>query len=215
MNHYQFKRQGNKFDFLSEDEMTALMKEYHEDRIAMTSLKVKYKLSQNNNFEEQFPWKKTEENCTLCNHQMVVKRHHRDRIPNKPVCSNCGHINDGYCACGTCRDIERQAYLEEKKVREERISNQLQLEESAKIHFDKLTAEEKISLGMLVRNMSSEDLTYIAPFSSKENWKNSKDFVLPLYKSKILTVHTESDYSFITIKENKFKETFSLLNSTK
>ncbi|MDI6034784.1 hypothetical protein QLS91_17035 [Flavobacterium sp. LB2P84] len=207
MNHYQLKRQGNKFDFLSQDEMTALMKEYYEDRISMTSLKVKYKLPQNNNFELQFPWTQTAETCSLCNCQMVVVPHHRDCNLNKPVCSDCGHINDGYCACSTCREIEYQSYLQEKKEREERISNQLQLEESVKIPFDKLTAEEKISLGMVVRNMSSEDLTYIVPFSSKENWKNNKDFVLPLYKSKILTVHPESDYNSIEVKENKFKET--------
>jgi hypothetical protein len=207
MNHYQLKKQGNKFDFLSQDEMTALMKEYYEDRIAMTVLKVKYKLPQSNNFELQFPLTQTAETCSLCNCQMVVVPHHRDGGLNKPMCSNCGHINEGYCICSRCCDIERQAYLQEKKEKEELISNQLHIEEAIKIPFDKLTAEEKISLGMLVRNMSSEDLTYIVPFTSKENWKNSKDFVLPLYKSKILTVHPESDYSFIGIKENKFNET--------
>lgn len=207
MYHYQLKKQGNKFDFLSQDEMTALMKEYYEDRVSMTALKAKYKLPIINYFEEQFPWEKTEETCTLCNCQVVVFPHHRNLYPNKPVCSNCGHINEGHCTCNSCLDMKHQVYLQKEKEREERISNQLNLQESLKIPFNKLTAEEKISLGMLVRNMSSEDLTYIVPFSSKESWKNNKDFVLPLYKSKILAVHPDSDYSFIGIKENKFKET--------
>ena len=105
---------------------------------------------------------------------MIVVPHHRDRNPNKPVCSNCGHINEGNCTCSTSRETESQVDLQEKKEREERILNQLQLDESLKITFDKLTAEEKVSLGILVGNMSSEDLTNIVTFSIKENWKITK-----------------------------------------
>jgi hypothetical protein len=52
MNHYPFKEQGNKFDFLSQEEITNLIKEYYEGRIAMTVFKTKYKLPQNNKVEE-------------------------------------------------------------------------------------------------------------------------------------------------------------------
>jgi hypothetical protein len=93
------------------------------------------------------------------------------------------------------------------KAKKDLISNQLHSEGALKIPFEKLSVEEKITLGMLVRNKSSEDLTHIMPFSSKENWKNDKDFILPLYKSRVLTLYPESDYNSIEVKENKFKKT--------
>lgn len=173
----------------------------------MTALKTKYKLPQNNKFEEQFPLKQTGEICTLCSGAIVKVPHHRDWRANKPVCRNCGHTNEENCRCRTCCEQERQELIKKYKAKKDLILNKLHSEGALKIPFEKLSVEERITLGMLFRNMSSEDLTYIVPFSSKENWKNHKDFILPLYKSKILTVHPESDYSFIEVKENKFKET--------
>lgn len=207
MNHENLPPQESKFNFLSPEEMKELIKEYYEDRVPLNALKIKYKLTQNSNFEYQFPWIETDEICALCSNPMVIVPHHRNLKPNKPICTNCRHKNVDYCPCRSCQQVIRDAFLEEIREREEIILNQLQLEDSKKIPFDKLTAEEKISLGILVRNMSSDDLSYIVPFQTAENWKNNKDFVLPLYKAKIITIHPESDYSYITVKENKFKET--------
>ncbi|TDE46873.1 hypothetical protein E0I26_01950 [Flavobacterium rhamnosiphilum] len=207
MNFSCLHQQNTKFNFLSQDEMNSLIKEYYEGRVAMTVLKAKYNLPINSHFESNFPWKKSEVVCDLCSTQMIVVPHHRDRNPNDPQCPNCSHINKENCRCKTCCEVEYQAYLEDRKKRDELILNQLILEESQKIDFNKLTSEEKISLGILVRDMSSDYLTHIVPFRTKENWKYNKSFVLPLVKAKILTVHPESDYDHISVKKNKFKET--------
>jgi hypothetical protein len=38
------------------------------------------------------------------------------------------------------------------------------------------------------------------------NWQNNKYFIQPLINSKILTISLKSDFGFIEIQENKFKE---------
>lgn len=207
MNHYPLQKKGNKFDFLSEDEMTNLVKEYYEGRTSMAELKNKYKLPIINKFEDHFPLIQTNQVCDLCKNKMVKVPHHRSWSANDPVCSVCGHNNEKYCPCWTCHEIEQKRELVAEELKNDRISAQLKKELLFPVSYEKLSAQEKITLGMLVRKMSSEDLTHIVPFVSKENWKNNKDFILPLFKSKILTIHPESNYNFIQAAENKFNET--------
>ena len=50
-------------------------------------------------------------------------------------------------------------------------------------------------------------MTHINPFGTAVNWQNNKYFIQPLINSKILIISLKSDFGFIEIQENKFKET--------
>jgi len=211
MNHENLPPRNPKFDFLTDVEMSVLVEAYYGKIETVKSLIERFKLPVTTNIENYLPWFPSDELCSYCEGQMYAKPHNRNRQPNNPRCLECNHENISNCNCQTCLHHRIEASKRKESLKTNLILEHIKQDTLTKIDFSKLTAEEKISLGILVRYLSSEDLTHLTSLITKENWKNNKHFILPLINSKILTINTESDFGYIEIKENKFKE--SVLNA--
>jgi hypothetical protein len=211
MNHENLPPRNPKFDFLTDIEISELIEGYYGKIETVKSLIERFKLPVTTNIENYLPWFPSDELCSHCEGQMYVEPHHRNRRPNNPLCLECNHANISNCNCQTCLHLRNEVLKRKEILKTNLILEHIKQDTLTKIDFSKLTAEEKISLGILVRYLSSEDLTHLTPLLTKENWKNNKHFILPLINSKILTINIESDFGYIEIKENKFKE--SVLNA--
>jgi hypothetical protein len=206
MNHYRLPPRNPKFDFLTAAEMEELIDAYYIKNETVKSLIGRFKLPVTTNLELYFPYFSSDEECSLCNSKMHIEPHHRNCRSNSPKCLDCKHSNVSNCYCDTCVSIRNEAYQKAEELRTNKIIEHINQDSKTKIDFVKLTAEEKISLGILVRYLASDDLTHLNPLNTKENWQNNKFFILPLINSKILTMSLESNFRFIEIQENKFKE---------
>lgn len=206
MNSHQLPLRNPKFDFLTVVEMEELVDAYYDKNETVKSLIERFKLPVITKLELYFPYFTSDEICLLCSGKMYREPHHRNRRPNTPKCIQCKHSNVSYCNCVTCVVTRNEAYQREAELRTNKIKEHINQGAKTKIDFAKLTAEEKISLGIIVRYLSSEDLTHLNPVGTKVNWQNNKYFIQPLINSKILTISLKSDFGFIEIQENKFKE---------
>lgn len=206
MNSHQLPPRNPKFDFLTDVEMEELVDAYYNTDEYVKSLVERFKLPVTTKLELYFPYFTTDEICFLCNGKMYCRPHHRDHRPNNPKCIHCKHINESNCTCDTCVAQRNEAYHRKAELTTIKIKEHINQEAKAKIDFVKLTTEEKISLGILVRYCSSDDLTYLNPFGAEVYWQNNKYFIQPLINSKILTISLKTDFGFIEIQENKFNE---------
>jgi hypothetical protein len=210
MNSHQLPPRNPKFDFLTDVEMEELVDAYYDKNETVKSLIERFKLPVTTKLELYFPYVFSDDLCSLCRGKMYIVPHNRSRYPNSPKCLECKHSNISNCFCDTCVAIRNETYQRKAELRMNKIKEHINQESKTKIAFAQLTAEEKISLGILVRYLSSDDLTHIDPFNTRENWENNKFFIQPLINSKILTISLESNFGYIEVQENKFKE--SVLN---
>ena len=207
MNSHQLPPRNPKFDFLTDVEMEELTDAYYNKNETVKSLIERFKLPVTTKLELYFPYVFSDDLCSMCSGKMYIVPHHRSRYPNSPKCLECEHSNISNCYCDTCVAIRNAAYHRKAEIRTNKIKEHINEDTKTKIDFAKLTAEEKISLGILVRYLSSDDLTHLNPLITKGNWQNNKYFIQPLINSKILTVSLESNFAYIEVEENKFKET--------
>lgn len=207
MNSHLLPPRNPKFDFLTDVEMEELVDAYYNKNETVKSLIERFKLPVATKIELYFPYFTSDEICLLCSGKMYKEPHHRNSRPNTPKCIECKHSNVSHCNCITCVVSRNEAYKREAEIRTDKIKEHINQGAKIKIEFAELTAEEKISLGILVRYLSSDDLTHLNPLGTKVNWQNNKYFIQPLINSKILTISLKTDFGFIEIQENKFKET--------
>ena len=143
--------------------MEELVDAYYNKNKTVKSLIERFKLPVTTKLELYFPFFPSDDVCSLCNGKMYIKPHNRSNRPNSPKCLVCDHSYLSNCFCDTCVAIRNEVYQRKAELRTNKIKEHIDQDAKTKIDFAKLTAEEKISLGILVRYLSSDDLTHLNP----------------------------------------------------
>lgn len=162
-----------------------------------------------------FPPKITEEICPYCDINLVLKRTSRDYSWNKetPTCPSCGHENNGFCWCRSCKEKEQIRLQRERQDKQELLNSLLQINEEDKVEIESLSFEERIFLGALLREGISEDFNYIKPIESFVNplaptHDFSNEILALLREKRLIVIHPSSDSEYfedIDIESGSFR----------
>ena len=97
------QKRSNKFDFLDDDQLMKLIKEYYFSEKTITKLQVEYNLPVSTYLEHHFPFFKTTSICKHCRSEMLQVPHNRKKTANVPQCRQCQHYETGCRDCRKCK----------------------------------------------------------------------------------------------------------------